>query len=149
MIAKHQQLFRHDPDNGVYGDCFRTVIACLLQLAPQDVPHFCDGPDDGGATERLRAFLRPRGLVLIEFPFDADQRLQHILEIGKHYSQGLYWTLSGMSRNRCNHIVICKGDEIVHDTSIDQSGIVGPGTDDLWWMGFLVRVAPCDEGIAA
>lgn len=146
-IARHQQLFRHDPDNGIYGDCFRTVIACLLNLQPGDVTHFCDGPDDGQMWERVRAYLEPRGLAFLEIPFvgEALPDVESILAVGAAYSQGLHWVLTGKSRNGVNHIVICRGAEIVHDTSIDQSGIVGPGIDGNWWVGWLVGRLPCDE----
>lgn len=149
MIAKHQQLFRHDPDNGVYGDCFRTVVACLLNVEPQGVPHFCDGPDDGLSMQRVREFLDPRGLIMIELPYDGEKlALADVLQYGAHFSQGIYWILTGRSRNGSNHIVICKANEIVHDTSIDQSGIVGPATDGFWWIGWLVKKLDC-EGVAA
>lgn len=149
MIQKHQQMFRHDPDNGVYGDCFRTTIACLLNKAPSEVPHFCNGPDDGKADERVRQFLRPLGYVLLGVNFTGDCALDHILTIAEHYSQGLHYLLTGTSRNGSNHVVICKGSEIIHDPSIDQSGIVGPTKDGLWLIEWLVKVAPHDEMEAA
>lgn len=44
MIPQHQ-AFRHDPDNGVYGDCARTAFATLLGVPRDDVPHFAyDNP---------------------------------------------------------------------------------------------------------
>lgn len=40
-MMKHKQLIQHhDPENGQWGDCFRTSIACILDMNPQDVPHF-------------------------------------------------------------------------------------------------------------
>ena len=42
-MTPQTQLNKHDPANGVYGDCGRTVIACLLDLHPSEVPHFWDG----------------------------------------------------------------------------------------------------------
>ena len=43
-----KQLFHHDPANGVWGDCFRAVIASVLSLPVEAVPHFFDGnPEDG------------------------------------------------------------------------------------------------------
>jgi hypothetical protein len=145
MIAHHQQLFRHDPDNGVYGDCFRTVIACLLDKSPESVPHFCNGPDDGKTDDRVREYLRPHGLVLLGVNFNGDCDLAHILMLGEHYSQGLHYLLTGTTRNGTNHVVICKGREIIHDPSIDQSGIVGPTRSGLWLIEWLVKVAPHDQ----
>ena len=36
------------------------------------------------------------------------------------------------------------GDEIVHDPSITQSGIVGPASDGLWWAEWIVQRPACD-----
>ncbi|MGI2031965.1 hypothetical protein ACRQ1B_06185 [Rhizobium panacihumi] len=145
MIQRHQQLFRHDPKNGVWGDCFRTVIACLLSIEPKDVPHFCDGPDDGKMNERVRAFLEPRGMILLGVPYDGEVPLERILQIGAAHSQGMHYLLTGKSRTGTNYVVICKGAEIIHDPSITQSGIVGPCTDGFYWIEWLVGRLPHDE----
>ena len=38
----YKQLNEHNPDEGVYGDCYRTAIGCLLNIPPEFVPHFCE-----------------------------------------------------------------------------------------------------------
>jgi len=146
MIERHQQLFRHDPTNGIYGDCFRTVIACLLRVPPADVPHVAAGETTGDESNALmRAWLAERGYRMIEFPLLGEMTLADVLHWGDTYSEGMHWLLSGKSRNNCGHVVICHGNQIVHDTSIDQSGIVGPSEGGFWWISWLVRPAPCDE----
>lgn len=30
----NKQLFRHHPEQGIFGDCHRTAIACMLDLEP-------------------------------------------------------------------------------------------------------------------
>jgi hypothetical protein len=144
MIQPHQQLFRHDPDNGIYGDCWRTVIACLLHLPPEQVPHVCNGPDDGQADARMQSWLADRGLALIGVNFNGDCDLDHILKVGASYSAGMHWMLTGKSRTGVNHVVICRGDRIIHDTSIDQSGIIAPALSGFWLIEWLVRRLPCD-----
>lgn len=146
-IIQHTQMFRHDPDNGVYGDCWRATVACLLRLPVEDVPHVCDGPDDGKASERMRAFLESQGCALIQVPFNGDMSLQQILEYvgAMSVSGGLHWCLMGTSQTGCNHVVICKGAEIIHDPSITQSGIVGPASDGLWWVEWVVQRTACDS----
>lgn len=145
MISHHQQLNSHDPDNGIYGDCFRTVIACLMNVAPDEVPHVCDGPSaPGEADEKMQGWLRERGYLMIGCAFYGSAALDDVLTAGKHASAGLHWMLSGESRNGCNHVVICLEDKIVHDTSKDQSGIVGPQSDGMYRVEWLVRPAPCD-----
>ena len=48
-MRPQQQKFKHDPANGSYGDCFRTALACILDLDRDEVPHFNEGLqfDDG------------------------------------------------------------------------------------------------------
>lgn len=138
-ILLHKQQNIHDPDNGVYGDCWRTVVACLLGLPRDEVPHVCDGPDDGGAVKRMRDYLATQNCALIQVPFDGKLSLDEVMSVGCSCAGGAYWTLMGTSRTGCNHVVICKNDEIVHDTSLTQAGIIGPASDGLWWIELVVR----------
>jgi hypothetical protein len=46
-----------------------------------------------------------------------------------------------MSKNGCSHVVIAKGDQIVHDPAIDNSGIIGPNDDGFYHVGFLLKLA--------
>lgn len=146
-IIKHTQLFRHDPENGVYGDCWRATVASLLRLPIEEVPHVCDGPDDGKAGERMREFLDSQDCALIQVPFSGDMALEHVLSFvgSAPVSGGLHWCLMGTSRTGCNHVVICRGAEIVHDPSITQSGIVGPADDGFWWVEWIVKRVACDS----
>jgi len=146
-ILQHTQMFRHDPENGVYGDCWRATVASLLRLPIDAVPHVCDGPDDGKASERMRAFLESQNCALIQVQFNGDMSLKQILDyVGAvSVSGGLHWCLMGTSRTGCNHVVICKGAEIIHDPSIAQSGIVGPADDGLWWVEWVVQRSACDS----
>lgn len=150
-ILGYTQHFLHDPENGVYGDCWRATVASLLRLPIEEVPHVCDGPDDGKAGERMRAFLDSQDCALIQVPFNGDMTLEHLLAyVGSTpVSGGLHWCLMGTSRTGCNHVVICKGDEIVHDPSITQSGIVGPADDGFWWVEWIVKRSACDAVAAA
>lgn len=150
-ILKQTQLFLHDPENGVYGDCWRATVASLLRLPIDTVPHVCDGPDDGKAGERMRAFLDSQDCALIQVPFNGDMTLEHLLAyVGSiPVSGGLHWCLMGTSRTGCNHVVICKGAEIVHDPSITQSGIIGPADDGFWWVEWIVKRTACDAVAAA
>ena len=43
-MTPYKQLNHHDPDNGIIGDCYRTAIACLLDLPPDALPNYCEGP---------------------------------------------------------------------------------------------------------
>jgi hypothetical protein len=133
MVAFHKQLFRHDPENGLHGDCYRTAVACILGLEPADVPHVYDGTDDDTGVQRMRAWLAERGMALIGINFDASVPLAALLEAAGRASGGLPYLLTGKSRNGCSHVVVCEGDTIIHDPALDNSGIVGPAGDE-WWM---------------
>ena len=135
-MIPHKQLFRHDPDSGVYGDCFRTTLACLLDLAPADVPHFMDGVDSGkDGTEAANKWLAQRGLTLISIPYQGE--LEQILSTIAQLNPGIHYLLCGKSRTGCNHSVICRGDQIVWDPSLDDAGIVGPADHGIYWVDFL------------
>jgi hypothetical protein len=71
-----------------------------------------------------------------------EQVLEYVGSVS--VSGGMHWCLMGTSRTGCNHVVICKGGEIVHDPSITQSGIIGPANDGLWWAEWVVQRAACD-----
>ncbi len=143
----HKQLIDHDPDNGKYGDCFRTVLACLLDVPnPEDVPHpFENGYIDWDETEKLlNGYLRDNfRLRFVEVSYDAENMsMETVLEFGKSLFGSSRYTLTGTSKIGVTHIVVCRGNEIEHCTS--GNGLVGPDKQDdgstLWWLGTLVKV---------
>lgn len=138
-MTPYKQLNRHRPNEGVIGDCWRTAIGCLLDLPPDQVPHFCDGDawdKTDVANAATRAWLLSRGYGFVEFAFSGQ--LEQILQSIAANSPRAYYLLGGNSRNGVGHVVICCDDGIVWDTSLDDSGIVGPGPDGFYWITFLV-----------
>ncbi|MER9662310.1 hypothetical protein [Mesorhizobium sp. M0159] len=132
-----KQLFRHDPANGVWGDCARTVIACLCDVPAEEVPHWHEDLSGAEQSARHDAWLREREILRISIPVVADA-LGKALEWGAYYSRGMAYILAGRSRNDTNHVVICRGQEIIWDPAIDDSGVVGPCSDGYFWFEFLV-----------
>ena len=65
-MTPQNQLHKHDPANGVYGDCGRTAIACLLDLHPS--PHFWNGEkaDNPTADEDLTSLEVLTYMVTLE-----------------------------------------------------------------------------------
>ena len=123
------QLFKHNPPH-TYGDCSRTCLACLLDLNPQDVPHFAEiSKCDIEEWNRLeRKFLLSAGFVKFQVAFIFES-VSEALELSRDAYPGLYMIMLGQSKNGVNHeVIVCDG-EIVWDPSIDKSGIVGPTTD--------------------
>lgn len=139
-MTPQKQLNRHDPENGVYGDCYRTVIACLLDLKPEEVPHVHEHNGSMNMQDQqdmMNAWLEARGMVEVSVACDGSIGLETALEVMARWSMGTRYMLTGMSRTGCNHVVVCKGREIEWDPSLNDSGIVGPADDGYFWFGFL------------
>lgn len=137
-MTPNKQLFRHSPAEGLIGDCWRTCIACLLDLRPDEVPHFCADcwEDNQKATANAREFLALANLDFVEVAFQGD--LDLILRGVAAANPGKFYLLAGNSKNGVGHSVICCDDRIVWDPSLDDSGIVGPMDDGYYWVTWLV-----------
>lgn len=106
-------------DDASIGDCYRTAIACILGWHdPLQVPHFVaernrleaatgrEAPwhERKLAREFLRALPDPRDLLLIDRETVVDLPLYYIASVN---SKAGPWA----------HVVICRGDDVVHDPS--------------------------------
>lgn len=148
-MKPQKQLNRHDPKNGIYDDCHRTAIACVLDMDANDVPHFMDGRDAGASHEAAEAWLNERGITQINVLFGDTSSLEDVLTSIKNYnatSGPHVFILGGRSRNDVNHSVVCCDGEIVCDPSIDNSGIVGPCDDGYWWVTFFGSLRAVHRG---
>lgn len=137
-----KQLFKHDPENGIYGDCHRTAIACLLDLPAEEVPQFwIEGETSVEFSKRERAYLATKGLSTVDVIFDCelDQLLTHLESVNPH----AYYILGGTSRLGCGHSVVGKGGKIVLDPSQEDTGIVGR-LDGYYWVTYLVPISMID-----
>lgn len=141
QITKQKQAYLHDPDNGFYGDCFRTAIACILNIDKDKVPHLAKEyfDDTIGWDREMKKFLNPLGYTIIDVPFTGTEvSLEVLLEsLSVHAAQAVY-ILTGKSSNETNHCVIGCGGEIIWDPAIDNSGIIGPCTDGWYWVSYIV-----------
>jgi hypothetical protein len=130
----------------VWGDCERAAWATVLDLDIEQVPHFFDG---GCSTEeavrREREFEATLGLYHVALPFVSDNGLDAVLASVNHNNPKVEYLLCGTSKTGCNHTVVCRGNAIVHDPSLNNSGIIGPADDGFYWITLFVR-APTDSG---
>lgn len=140
-----KQLHRHAPADGIYGDCFRTAVACILECDPAELPHEHRAVTGAEQNALIDAWLSARGLTLLSVPFAASD-LDEALRTCAFWSRGLPFLLIGRSRNDANHVVIGRGAQIIHDPAQDDSGIVGPADNGYFWCEWLVRSA---EGTGA
>ena len=127
------------------GDCARTVIACLLDMQPAEVPHFFEDGCTGEAYyQRVRKWLKNYGLGMVTVPFTGDGvSLSQLLHSIGHHNPDAYYMLTGQSRVSGGHVVICRGNRIVHDPSVGLSGIIGPEKESgYYWVDFLVPLHP-------
>lgn len=135
-MIEQKQAFLHDPSNGVWGDCYRTAVACLLNLPRDTVPHvFHDGCKGPVADKRMNDWLGQRGMIQFVMALSGDTPLDELLN-SVYWSNGypVEYLLCGTSKNNVAHVVVCKGDSIVWDPAIDNSGIIGPADDGFWWI---------------
>lgn len=134
----HKQRFRHDPEKGVFGDCHRTAIACLLDLELDDVPHFLhDGCDAIEFNRREGEFLERRGFALFQMAYVGD--LGDVLVSVGTCNPGVIHLLAGKSPRGTCHTVVCCDGRIIHDPHPDGGGIVAPcGDDGYYWFSVLV-----------
>ena len=134
-MRPQKQLNRHDPDKGVWGDCERAAWATILDLDLADVPHFWDGGvDTATAVARQREFEKTLGLYYVSVPFTSPDGLGAVLNCVSHNNPDAEYLLCGTSRTGCNHTVVCKGDKIVWDPALNDSGIVGAADDGFFWV---------------
>lgn len=145
-MTPHHQLYKHSPENGVYGDCFRTCMACLLDLQPSEVPHWFQmdqsAPPDqvDAAYFAMRDWLRERGYGYFTAIYQGE--LETVLECMAYHNPGVYYMLCGSSGS-ANHVVIGLGSQIVHDSNPEKPGLVGPCADGYYWVHLLVPAALC------
>lgn len=127
MIPVNMTVMHNPPDS--IGDCFRCCIASILELPADKVPHVMGGAnwDDksGQWFKDLNAFLKPMGLVYVDFEVPSDRPWQFD-DIGE-----IYHVISGSSPNLdgTGHSVVAKSGIVVHDPAPSKLGLSGPYTD--------------------
>lgn len=139
-MTPHKQLFRHEPEKGIYGDCYRTAVACLLDIEPHEIPHA--HADHATAAEYpVRRWLEERGLMIVTVNADPSMTMDEVLEaLGQRYP-GVHCLLGGASpRGDCDHVVIVRDGQMVWDVSEGDGGLVGPSkTSGFWSAEFIAR----------
>lgn len=140
-MIKQKQLNKHNPDFGIFGDCYRTAIACLLNLDPEEVPNFAESHwDDMKAWKKAdKEFLAQFNLTYAEIAYDSS--LETLLYSMELLSPGILYLLSGTSRNNTHHTVIGGAGRIYWDPAKDNSGIIGPCSDGYYWIQILVPLS--------
>jgi hypothetical protein len=139
MATKLKQMYRHVPEDGLFGDCHRACYASILEVPIEEIPHFFD--QDRSWEESQPLFrevwdrFKIRELQII-FP---EGDLDLIMQTLENLNPGVPYILGGRSRSGVNHSVVCVGGEIFCDPSLNDSGIIGPTEPDkFYWVTYLV-----------
>lgn len=145
-MIRQKQLIRHDPDNGKFGDCYRTSIAMLMGMSAEDLPNFADDPDKSGLT-RCREWLRERDLGVLQVLYPPELELDAILSSIEHLSPGIAVIITGRSpRGDWNHCIVALNGKVFCDPATGKGGehvLTGPAENDgeaWWWVETIVRL---------
>lgn len=136
-MIPQEQLILHDPDNNIFGDCFRAVLASLLEKDCRDVPHFLrDNCDSSIFLARINDYLLQYNLCWIEFPIFE-------VKIWKERSgiiRPVYHEICDVSPrfpNTFHSVVGCDG-EVIHDPHPTKLGL--PDRTAQRSVGFLIKL---------
>lgn len=124
-------------------DCFRTVLGCLLDLEPHEVPDFVgeDGRDGGWTEEgktRVRSWLKERGLDMLDLAYNIEGKtLQELLAYLRYlHGPDIIYLCVGNNKKNEPHVVICQGDSILWDPSPINCGIEN-SMDGHYWVHYI------------
>ena len=135
-MITHKMLMSHDPAKGQFGDCFRTVIASILDLRVENVPHFFALGDAETGWNNVDEYLRDfHDLIYVEIMLPGVPVDEMLSTLALVYTD-MYLIVIGTASTG-NHAVIVKNGEIVSDPSWQNLGLTGPTTEGYWSVGFL------------
>ena len=135
----HTQLIKHNPAQGQFGDCYRTALACILDMAPEDVPHYADRED---WLDLSNKWLKSQGFGNFSVAFKVDSYKDVIRGLGVT-NPDIYYILRGASAAGPNHCFIGVNNDIIHDVSGRCELPTGPCKDGLYWLQVLVSIKVC------
>lgn len=139
-----KQRILHDPENGMFGDCYRTSVAMCLGLSPEEVPHFCDSLEHGAWRVKRDEWLAAKGYAAIEIPWDCD--LDVVLKQSRLTFGDAVVSVSGYSpRGALHECVIYRGQ--LYDPHPDEGGLIAPHDDGFFWVHAFTHRAAADGEI--
>ena len=143
-MKRLKQSIKHDPDNGKWGDCYRTCIAMVMNLDPATVPHFYDPNADCRGLAGARDWLSGWGYGIIQIAYPPDMTWTAILEQTADTAPGCPLISSGMGPRGNNHCVVVIDGKVFCDPfsgEADQNPFTGPAEHDresYWWLESIV-----------
>lgn len=150
MMEIYQSL-KHDPKNGVWGNCHSACLASLLELTEEEVPHFYHNSQPAGTKsgdqcrDEVNEWLAQRNLYEAVFNYTSPlEEVQNYMEV---MNPGVYYILGGMSTNNSGHSIICRDGKVVHNPS--TADIIAPfpnewGGPAYYCVSILIPLRPQD-----
>lgn len=145
----YKQLLKHDPKNGIYGDCHRTALGCLLDLTPAEVPHFCGHAEEAKAAGRhhdwvleQERWLNRKGYTAVDVLFGGSRGdcAREVLDFMAVRNPAAYYLMGGTSPRGYNHTVVCRGGEFEWDPHMEGGYLVSPMDHGYYELTFLLPV---------
>ena len=137
-LRRYKQQVLHDPENGMYGDCLQTALACVLGIDPKYVPCLnYSGLTGEKQKEAEDEFLDGIGYRAIVMPI-AGTSAQMVMDWVGRNNPGAVYLLTGKAARGVEHVVVCKGNEFFHDPHPDNSFLTGPCGENTFWVEFIV-----------
>lgn len=137
-MIPQKSIVGHNPDKKLYGDCFRTVIASILEISPRVVPHFFhDGDAEAGYAWADVWLSKNYGLRYVETHYFGLTLFDFTQRIAMNYPD-TYLIVGGSTRSGIDHVVVMLNGKIVADPSLANSGIYDVTSGGFYSVGFLV-----------
>lgn len=147
-MRKIYQKYRHEKDDDLsFGDCLRCVLASVLELDRDSVPHFRHGERDtpegrGRLWWQVRQWLQSRGLGLFQHRLKAET-LSEALEWCRIHNGDQFVMLGGLTSYGGAHVVVVQQGKIAHDPHSDEPSSLSRPLEDGHWV--VLAVTHCPE----
>lgn len=139
MIPVYQQVLRHDPPRGIYGDCMRATVASIFDLELGQVPHFADEslfPD--GHAKAMRDWLRPQGLTFMFYGVQLGEEFDTFRQNLIDFEIDAFHMLGGCVGST-RHMVVAQYGAMVHDPSGLNSSLEPDVETGSFDVGFFIK----------
>lgn len=128
-------LTAHDPPHS-YGDCLRACIASVMDRPAEDVPHFMDGGvDPHAALDAVRLWLKPQHCTAFLIQFPPVSRAE-LFEVMQRDNPEAVYLLEGITSDGGGHIVVCRGNKVIHNPAWFGCHITEPGPSG--WVAWVI-----------
>jgi hypothetical protein len=137
MNPQYQEFPTHNPDEGIYGDCFRAALASALGQPISETPHFFrdNYVDLNKINQSIDKYLAKKGLILIWLDY-----LSAIKEIESMSPSsmmgGFYHLVQGMDFDGDGHACVGFNGRLVHDPHPLQRWFANKPSE--WKLGLFI-----------